>query len=102
MVATNLSHELCQDLYLLSRFEAIASTLSHQGLFRWPFEDHKVLLIFLKDQCASTDVLEVVRLCEGWLREATPGYAYAHDPDSHEYTQAILSASFQVQTFAYE
>ena len=86
----------------MNQFEAIASTSSHRGLFKWPFEDHKVLLNFLMDQCASTNVLEMVRLCEGWLREATLGYVYVHDLDSHEYTQAILSASFQVQTFAYE
>ena len=86
----------------MSRFEAIAFTLSHQGLFGWLFEDHKVILIFLTYQCPPTNDLEEVRLCEGWLRVATPVYVSANDPDAHEYTLAKLSAFFQVQTFAYE
>ena len=54
------------------------------------------------DQCAPTNVLEEVSLYEGRPREATLRYVHVHEHDGHEYTQAILSASFQVQTFAYE
>jgi hypothetical protein len=86
----------------LSRFETIASTLGHRELSKWLFEDHKVLLISLSVQCPLNNVLEEVRLYEGWLRVATPGYASVNDPDAHQYTLAILSAFFQVQTFAFE
>ena len=86
----------------MSRFEAIASTLSHRGLFGWLFEDHKVILIFLMVKCPLTNVLVEVRLYEGWLRVATLGYVSTNDSDAHEYTQAILSAFFQVRTFACE
>ena len=86
----------------MSPFGAIASTLSHRGLFGWPFEGHKVILIFLLVRCPLTNVLEEVRLYEGWLRVATPGYVSANDPDAHECTLAISSAFFQVRTSAYE
>ena len=86
----------------MSRFEAIASTLSHRGLFGWLFEDHKVSLIFLLIRCPLNNVLVEVRLYEGWLRVATLGYESANDLLAHGYTLAILSAFFQVRTFAYE
>ena len=86
----------------MSRFEAIASTLSHRGLFGWLFEDHKVSLIFLLIRCPLNNVLVEVRLYEGWLRVATPGGVSANDPDAHECTLAISSAFFRVRTSAYE
>ena len=86
----------------MSRFEAIASTLSHRGLFKWLFEDHKVSLIFLLVQCPLNNFLVEVRLYEGWLRVDILGHVSANDPDAYEYTLAILSAFFQVRTFACE
>ena len=54
------------------------------------------------DQFASTNGLVEVILYEDCLKEDTLGHVRAHDSDGHEHTLVITSASFQVQTFAYE
>ena len=58
-------------------------------------------------QFASTNGLVEVILYEDCHRGDTLGHVCAHDSDGHDsdghkYTLVITSASFQVQTFAYE